>query len=556
MLAGGAAGRAVEREDDGAGLRRLRLEMEAAPGERVPLLACERAGEDGVLSGFATDAGQLVAAERTLTRFVQTMTETFAHLTVGLAIFDSNRRLALFNPTIVSIWDLSPGWLAERPTLREIIDALRANRRLPEFRDFHDWRKRLLQLLDDPESADYEELWSLSDGRTIRVLARPHPHGSLAFMFDDVTERIRLEQRNRSMDDLFRTTLDRLHEGIVVFNPNGQLRYVNDSFHAIWDTDAAAIALDMHVRDLVTLTRRLSRDTDVWERFLSFATGEAGRSSWTSRIVLGSGRMLATRFAPLPDGSTMAVFADVTDTERIAAALGERNEALEAAERMRRAVLDQISHRLRTPLNSVLGFGELIATGKAGPLTEMQQQYADGLLEGTAQLLDTIGEVTELASLQLDPFEGEEPGNSIEEILTMTKGLLDRRAADAHVRLELEMPEPVGTLSANPVRLRQVVFNMVTDAIHRCPRDATVVLTARREADATVAIATREPGAPAADAPELLEVNSLTLALVRRLVASEGGSVEVGRDTARAEVSVTARLPDREAELALASEAG
>ncbi len=100
--------------------------------------------------------------------------------------------------------------------------------------DFHDWRQRLTDLFENTETADYEELWHLSDGSDIRVLARPHPHGSLAFVFDDVTERIRLEQQYRHSIDLRRATLDRLDEGLVVFGPDGLLQLVNAAFHEIW----------------------------------------------------------------------------------------------------------------------------------------------------------------------------------------------------------------------------------------------------------------------------------------------------------------------------------
>ncbi len=100
--------------------------------------------------------------------------------------------------------------------------------------DFHEWRRRLTDLFENTETADYEELWHLSDGSDIRVLARPHPHGSLAFVFDDVTERLHLEQQYRHSIDLRRATLDRLDEGLAVFGPDGLLQLVNTAFHEIW----------------------------------------------------------------------------------------------------------------------------------------------------------------------------------------------------------------------------------------------------------------------------------------------------------------------------------
>ncbi|MEM7744679.1 MAG: PAS-domain containing protein [Pseudomonadota bacterium] len=278
--------------------------------ETVSLHVVEIIRNDSSRIGFATDAGMAATAERTLTRFVQTMTETFAHLTVGLAIFDRNQTLALFNPALVQMWQVEPAWLARRPSLRDIIDELRATRRLPESQDFHKWRARLLGLFENTEAADYEDLWHLADGSNIRVLARPHPHGSLAFIFDDVTERVRLEQRYRHSIDLRRATLDRLTEGIAVFGPNGLLQFVNQAFHEIWGTDSDTAYAAMHARQLVSLCGSLCVSEGVWQRMHRFITGEEGRRTWEAPLEMGSGRVLRVRVAPLPDGSTMAVFSD------------------------------------------------------------------------------------------------------------------------------------------------------------------------------------------------------------------------------------------------------
>ncbi len=542
-------GRPEEHREATAVHRRLEV---VHGGSVLPVTVIELAAQDGSLVGFATDASVAASAERTLTRFVQTMTETFAHLTVGLAIFDRNQTLALFNPALATMWDQDPAWLAKRPKLRDILDRLRTARRIPEMRDYHGWRDRLLGLFDDTERADYEELWNLADGTTMRVLGRPHPHGALAVIFDDVTERMRLERRNRHMDDLINSTLENLNEGLAVFAPDGTLQFVNRAFHEIWDTDPATVTLGMHASDLARLCSRLAVEIEVWDRMVHYATGEQNRRAWTSRLSLGSGRMLAARFAPLPDGSTMALFADVTDSERIAAALRERNEALEAAEQMRSAVLDQISHRLRTPLNTILGFGELLSSPRFGELSEQQMRYVSGILEAAAQLLDTISTVTELASLQLDPLEGEEDAPGVEQVFETTVALLEKRAAEAQVGLEVSLGSSIGLLGGNPVRIRQIIFNLTADAIHRCPALGRITLSGQREADGTVEIATRETAEPALlEAPDAaalvdraVEINSPTLSLVRRLVAAEGGTIRIAEDADDGMIEIVCRFPE------------
>jgi len=100
------------RAETGAGAgqtERFRLEITGSGnGGIIALDAIEAKGPDGARLGLAVDASGALGAERTLARFVRTMTETFAHLNVGLAIFDRNQTLALFNPSLVDMWQADP----------------------------------------------------------------------------------------------------------------------------------------------------------------------------------------------------------------------------------------------------------------------------------------------------------------------------------------------------------------------------------------------------------------------------------------------------------------
>src|SRR5690625_626265 len=325
-------------------IEKARIEIVAGDRtETISVHVVEIIRDDGSRIGFGTDAGSATMAERRLARFVQTMTETFAHLTVGLAIFDRNQSLALFNPALVQMWNLEPAWLAHRPSLRDILDELRALRRLPEPEDFHSWRASLLALFENPETADYEELWHLADGSNIRVLARPHPHGALAFTFDDVTEHMRLEQRYRHSIDLRRATLDGLSEGIVVFGPDGLVQFSNTTFDEIWRMEPGRADAAMHARQLIGHCEEIAPAPETWQKLHGFITGEESRRSWSARLGTVCGRALNARFAPLPDGSTLGVFHDISETERITENLLNREAAIEIADRARKALHELIA---------------------------------------------------------------------------------------------------------------------------------------------------------------------------------------------------------------------
>jgi signal transduction histidine kinase len=462
------------------GKQRLRIELPSEPAaEPFVVDAIEVPGEGGGKLGFAIAASAALEAERTLDRVIRTMTETFAHLTAGLAIFDRNQALTMFNPALLRMWQVDAGWLARRPTLGEVLGALRTKRRIPETADFHAWCRRLTDLFKDTDAADYEELWHLADGSNILVLARPHPHGALALVFDDVTERLWLEQRYRHSIDLRLATLDRLEEGLAVFGPDGLLQLVNSAFHNIWDTDAETVRPSMHAGELLPMIRGLTVETEVWARLMTFITGEADRHAWAARLSLGSGRILSARFSALPDGSTMAVFGDVTDSERIALALRERNEALEAAQEMRGAMLDQISYRLRNPLNTIFGFGQLIGDSRFGPLTDAQRGYAEGILESARHLLASVDEVTEMAGLELGPLGDSQDESNLGDTLMLTARLLEKRTTEEGVTLRVARCDLESLPAVDVGRLRQIVFSLVTGAICRCRAGGTIELGAR-----------------------------------------------------------------------------
>ena len=486
--------------------QKSRIEIVVNDGaDTVSLHVLEIIRQDGTRIGFATDAGTAASAERTLTRFVQTMTETFAHLTVGLAIFDRNQTLALFNPALVQMWQVEPTWLARRPSLRDIIDELRSTRRLPELQDFHKWRSRILSLFENTEAADYEELWHLADGSNVRVLARPHPHGSLAFIFDDVTERVRLEQRYRHSIDLRRATLDRLQESVAVFGANGLLQFVNQAFHEIWGTDGESVYAAMHARQLIALCEKLTVDTNLWPRLHNFITGEDSRRAWSEKVQMGSGRRLAARVAPLPDGSTMVVFND--DIGAGAQAAVEDDPIGDVT-----AQIDQALETIRMLVSS---------PGQEGETTERAAGFADKLAEVRQG-------IEELATAGVKLPTAKVPDLHMQQVLQHAVDMLGDQAAASEIELRADSSgAPPQKLSCDPVRLRQVVFNLTSDALKISdPGKAVVLSGGGRGEEFVVEIAVTGTGVDVED----LET-SQSLAIARRFAARDGGTITINTGT-------------------------
>ncbi|MFT6228080.1 MAG: signal transduction histidine kinase [Paracoccaceae bacterium] len=505
---------------------------------------------DGAVLGFALDAGAAVMAESALRRFVETLTETFAHLRIGLAIFDSSRRLGLFNPAFAEMMHMDPAWLAGRPRLEDMLLRLRESRMMPDRADFSAWRTELLRLFESPDAADYTEDWALPGDVSIRVLARPHPQGSLAFMFEDVTETAKLERRFATEIEIRRAVIERLEEGVAAFGPDGRAQFANPAFARIWGFRPGAPNSPGALAAVIRRCRPLTAgpvgapgapplpdaahdpDTrqDIWARLAAFAAEGARRTAWSERLRLLDGRVLRARIATLPDGSILTAFSDVTDAERAAAALTERNAALEAADEMRSALVEQTSRHLRTPLNIIGGHAQAL---QSGGLDISSEDRARAILDRAREVHEAIDEMADLANAQAGSLALHDGDVDLRAAVESVQERATRAAAERGVTLKMEIDDRIHAIPGDDLRLRQILVNLITDAVQRAPVGAIVqagVRPAETETDGTgpmVEIWTSEPTL------DTEPRRGLAHALARRLAELHGGYMRVRAETGK-----------------------
>ncbi len=271
----------------------------------------EQLGEETLFTA-APPADKVVRAETALSEFVTTLTKTFAHLPIGLAIFDRERRLALFNPALTDLTALPITFLVAKPTLFAFLDSLREKRMMPEPKDYKSWRQQMSELEAQAVDGTYEETWALPTGQTYRVTGRPHPDGAVAFLFEDITAEISLTRRFRSELEMGQSALDCLDEAVAVFRPgSGVLAMSNAAYADIWGgNDPPSTSFeDMTITEASINWQRLSAPTPVWDKLRRFVVSPGDREEWTASVALKDGRVVDCRFAPpMARGATLAAF--------------------------------------------------------------------------------------------------------------------------------------------------------------------------------------------------------------------------------------------------------
>ncbi len=258
----------------------------------------------------AVDANAIVRAEAAQRNFVQTLAKTFAHLPIGLAIFDDNRQLVLFNPAVIDLTGLGADFLSARPNLLSFFDELRNQRLMPEPKNYNSWRQQIADLVAAAADGRYSETWTLDSGRTYRVNGRPHPDGAIAFLIEDISAEVSLTRRFRAELELGQSVLDNLDSPISVFSSTGVLTVSNTAYRELWQVDPEASFADVTIIDCLRDWQALSAPSPFWGDLRDFVLEFTDRAAWTGKISHNNGKSYLVDAVPLVSGATMIRFVE------------------------------------------------------------------------------------------------------------------------------------------------------------------------------------------------------------------------------------------------------
>jgi signal transduction histidine kinase len=505
-------------------------------------------------AGVARDVSEIVALKADMERNEGDYSRMIDRLSTAVAIFDKSKRLTLYNAAYRQVWSLEPVFLDQRPTDGEILDRLRAKRQLPEQVDFRAWKAQQLSAYQAFEPS--ETVWHLPDGRALRVVVSPNPKGGVTYLYDDATQSYALASQVTALTHVQGETLDALKEGVAAFGADGRMKLFNPAFAELWQIDPAVLRDRPHIDEIAGACKPLCHDPRMFDELRAAIVDlPEHRQSRTARIERADGFILDCAALPLPDGATLMTSLDVTAGVNIERALTDRNEALIAAEKLRNDFVNHVSYELRTPLTNIIGFTQLLAGGGVGPLNEKQLEYAGFITDSSHALLAIIDDILDLASMDAGALELKLEDVDVAEAMKAAASGVQDRLSDAAIEMRIVMTDGVGSLRADGRRVRQVLFNLLSNAINYSEAGQTVTLAAmRRGAEIVFKVSDRGRGIP----PEMIDRvferfetfpngsrhrgPGLGLSIVRSMVELHGGRVLI--DTAPREgTTVTCIFP-------------
>ncbi|MEJ8571326.1 PAS domain-containing sensor histidine kinase [Microbaculum marinum] len=390
----------------------------------------------------------------------------------------------------------------------------------------------------------------------------------------------------RAGHDRLRRIANAASDAILTLRRNGNVTFATDAAEAIFSVPGAALCGDglfarVHVADrpgyLTTLDVAAAGGAASTELRIDAApSGVAADYVWVEMrcrpLVVGEGGS--------PD--IVAVISRIGSRKQ---AEGELRLAQEEAERANLAkgrFLASMSHELRTPLNAILGFSDILRTGAdegrgtdgvSGPAIpvlddEKRREYASLIHESGVHLLEVVNDILDMSKIDSGHFEIFPESLDVVELVETCRRMVADQVAQAGLRIETDLPHSVSKISADPRASKQIVLNLLTNAVKFSRRGGRIVVGAYRE-DRSVVLYVADEGVGIArcDVPRLGEPfcqldsgyerrhqgTGLGLSVVKGLVALHGGTMEIDSELGVGtrilirlpEIAATATVADR-----------
>ncbi len=280
---------------------------------------------DSGVAAIAIDVSDAAAATNELRLKSDACHDLLNQIETPVAIFGSDQKMIGHNPAYARMWNFSDEWLASQPTHAEILDRLRGENKIPEQHDFAAWKRELLRPFDSGETRR-EQFWHLTGGKSLHVVAHPYLLGGISYLFEDISERLRLKSSLNMLMKVQRAVLNTVEDGIAIFGMDGRLKLHNDAFARMWKLNEGELSGEPHFSRIAELCAARSGEDGIWSLVSAAVNGGKPDSDW-NRVTRADGHSLTFSVSRLPQGATLVNFIDLSDLEKFEALLREKSSS-------------------------------------------------------------------------------------------------------------------------------------------------------------------------------------------------------------------------------------
>jgi len=413
----------------------------------------------------------------------------------GYCVFDAGLRLVSFNARYVELLGFDEGFI--RPGLA-MADILRDLAWRGDFGDGDIERvvaDRLAFHGGTDKSLEFERV--RANGVVLSVCRRPMPDGGFITTFAYVTEQRRAQAALAAQSALLETTLHHMPHGVAVYNANQELVISNDVHRQLLELPPGLAVPGRKFEEILRYNARRGEygdgdpEEEVRKRVASVARQEHARREYTR----ANGAAMLMRRAPMPNGGFVITYVDISEEKRAQTALIAAKEQAEVANRSKSEFLANVSHELRTPLNAVIGFSEMMRDRMFGALGHHKyEEYARDINLSGRHLLSIIEDILDLSKIEAGRTDLHEEAIDIAGAVANCVRILRPRAEAASVLVIVNVPDELPRLRGEARKIKQILLNLLTNAIKFTPSGGRVILDVYQNRDGELIVRVRDDG--------------------------------------------------------------
>jgi two-component system phosphate regulon sensor histidine kinase PhoR len=323
----------------------------------------------------------------------------------------------------------------------------------------------------------------------------------------------RLHEATQAHMQQLETVIQQVEDGVIITDPEGGILLANQTVRSLF-----------HLGDSPLLGQPLKEVFPNLELHYLFARRQSTLSKQRrAEVTLADDRIYNAHLTPIEGVGFAIVLNDITQFKEL--------------DRLKSEFVSTVSHDLRSPLTTILGYVDLIE--RAGPVTDQQKMFIRRIQNSVGSITTLISDLLDLGKIESGIDSQKEPV----DLNTIARSALDgirSRAEVKHVHLNVSLDETVPSLNGNPVRLRQMISNLLDNAVKYTPEDGTIGLATKLEADqAFLWVADTGIGIPADELPYVFNKfyratnvqntagTGLGLSIVKSIAEIHGGRVWV-----------------------------
>jgi signal transduction histidine kinase len=251
----------------------------------------------------------------------------------------------------------------------------------------------------------------------------------------------------------------------------------------MWNMPPEDLAGALHISKLVEKTKGFFNPV-LWPNMRQTLLGNGlEREPRRGRLERNNGTVLEYSIMPLPDGNILNAYFDITDTVKVEQALLEKNAALQTAERLKTDFLANMSYQLRTPLNAIMGFAEMLQQQYFGKLNERQMEYTGSMIEAGQRLISLVNDILDLSTIEAGYLSLYPVEVNVKDLIERVAQLTREWAKKQKIDIVIHCPDVNLTVMADERRLKQVLLNLISNAINYSPSGGQITLSGERTDD-------------------------------------------------------------------------